>query len=357
MTKKPNLNDVIKDSSLPSEISGIIKKVVTISTIGFIILYIVIAIYPQLLIYLIMAGMSAGSFFAARFYSAKYKKLEDTPTSRIRSAAQGYVELEGHFENIKPRREVAPLSGVAAQFWKLCIERTKKTGRRKSTIVTEAVVKSDDSPFLQFNDGTGKSYVLMNEATILGVRKHGSTLSGSILDILPIKAKERLEKLSNLTIWEEYLPSDQPVRVKGQLVTLRTNQSPFIKIDTCGMSPELSRYIDDGANANTATVNKKWFSEMKRIEGISQDGELQGLEQVNVITSGIDMSDQDTLVVTCFDNATLSRAWRRFMIFYYTISLVISFSLIFIFHGKLFPMANQDLINSVLAVFGMASRT
>lgn len=355
MSQKANLDDLMKSNNLPSEISGTIKKVVRGFIIGGVILALVIQIYPQLLIYLIVACVSAGSFYAARFYSRKYKTTEDTPISRIRSAAQGYVEIEGRFDNIKVGREKAPLSGVPAQFWKIVIERTKRTGRSSSQSITEAVLKSDDSPFLEFSDDTGKCYVLINEAAILGERRRGSALNDAILEILPKNIKDRLFKLSNLTIWEDYLPSDKPVYVKGQLVTLRTNQSPFEKINTSAMSEEVSKYIDDRANAHISNVNKKWFSEMKRIEGIPQAAELQGLEQVNILTSGIDMADQNTLVVTCFDNKTLSKAWRRFSMFYYSVALLTATWLIFKLHGLAFPNANQELVDSIRAIFGMAT--
>jgi hypothetical protein len=54
--------------------------------------------------------------------------IEDTPTSRIRSAHQGYVELIGEAALMKGEPVIAPLSGVHCCWWRYIIERKKDKG-------------------------------------------------------------------------------------------------------------------------------------------------------------------------------------------------------------------------------------
>ncbi len=56
--------------------------------------------------------------------------IEDTPTSRIRSAHQGYVELIGEAALMRGEPIIAPLSGMACCWWRYKIERKNDKGWR-----------------------------------------------------------------------------------------------------------------------------------------------------------------------------------------------------------------------------------
>jgi len=55
--------------------------------------------------------------------------IEDTPMSRIRSAAQGYVELSGAAGPVEAKPAVAPLSQLPCVWWLFLIEERRGTGR------------------------------------------------------------------------------------------------------------------------------------------------------------------------------------------------------------------------------------
>src|SRR5689334_19630484 len=57
-----------------------------------------------------LAAMSAVSFFAWIGNFHRYRQVDDLPTSKIASAAQGYVELLGRSESIENAPVTAPLS-------------------------------------------------------------------------------------------------------------------------------------------------------------------------------------------------------------------------------------------------------
>ena len=84
-------------------------------------------------VFLLFAG---GLCLAAFYYGFVYYKralvIEDTPPSRIRSAAQGYVELQGRGEHMDGPPIVAPLSNMPCTWFRYKVE---KLGDRRSYVM------------------------------------------------------------------------------------------------------------------------------------------------------------------------------------------------------------------------------
>jgi hypothetical protein len=74
------------------------------------------------------------SFFGAFRYLRRARVLEDVPTSKIRSASQGYVEFEGHAMPAPSRgQQVSPLSGKPCLWWDYKVEQqARRRGRHES---------------------------------------------------------------------------------------------------------------------------------------------------------------------------------------------------------------------------------
>src|SRR5579871_4099491 len=72
------------------------------------------------------------SLFALYFFYQWYKNLKfgrviaDTPTAKIRSAAQGYVELLGQGHRLNGEPSFAPLSKLPCIWYRYAIERRSK---------------------------------------------------------------------------------------------------------------------------------------------------------------------------------------------------------------------------------------
>ncbi|WP_020649239.1 GIDE domain-containing protein [Solimonas variicoloris] len=77
---------------------------------------------PFWLMCTLLALLSAGAFLSGFRRLRRARHLEDTPTSRIRSAAQGYVELRGYARLLPGPDIVSPLSGVRCAWWRYRIE-------------------------------------------------------------------------------------------------------------------------------------------------------------------------------------------------------------------------------------------
>jgi hypothetical protein len=109
----------------------------------------------------------------ASFMFLRHARLiEDTPTSRVRSAAQGYVELEGQTREMEGLPIVCPLSGTRCVWWRYRVEEKRTTyrkGKSHTRWVTVSRAVSDDSFLL--DDGTGQCIVDPTGARIIPTRR------------------------------------------------------------------------------------------------------------------------------------------------------------------------------------------
>jgi E3 Ubiquitin ligase len=77
--------------------------------------------------------------------------IEDMPTSRIRSASQGYTELVGVAE-LQGNPQLAPLSSTLCLWWRYTIEKYQSSGKSSHWVTVE---KHACSQFFHLRDTTG----------------------------------------------------------------------------------------------------------------------------------------------------------------------------------------------------------
>jgi E3 Ubiquitin ligase len=107
-------------------------------------------------ILLLMLGLAAAlvySFWYAFKSWAKNRTIVDTPTSRVRSAAQGYVELSGRGVLPPDSRNKGPLTGLPCTWWRYKIE---ERGRRGGLRSVDSGTSTE--PFV-LDDGTGRCLI------------------------------------------------------------------------------------------------------------------------------------------------------------------------------------------------------
>lgn len=90
-------------------------------------------------------------FFISFITLHRKRIIEDTPTSKIRSAAQGYVELIGHGQMMEGQPIIAPLTGTACTWYDYKIEEYRQSGKRsywatiRSATSTELFLIKDET--------------------------------------------------------------------------------------------------------------------------------------------------------------------------------------------------------------------
>jgi hypothetical protein len=119
-------------------------------------------------ILLLMLGLAAAvvySFWYAFKSWAKNRAIEDTPTSRVRSAAQGYVELSGRGLLPANSQNKGPLTGLPCTWWRYSIEDRKN----RSAPIGLSWEKGDSLPSLGswfcVDSGTSTEPFLLDDGT------------------------------------------------------------------------------------------------------------------------------------------------------------------------------------------------
>lgn len=83
----------------------------------------------ELKLRLFLGAVMAVSFWCWFHYWKKARLIDDLPRSRIRSAAQGYVELSGRGRYSEGSANLAPLTRRACVWWSFKIERYQSNGK------------------------------------------------------------------------------------------------------------------------------------------------------------------------------------------------------------------------------------
>ncbi len=115
---------------------------------------------------LIVAVLAGG---AAALRSIKIARLiEDTPTSRIRSAAQGYVELSGNGQVLPGTQNLSPLTQRPCVWWRYKIaKRTERgSGKSRRDAWTNVAAGTSSIAFL-LDDDTGQCIVQPDGAEVI----------------------------------------------------------------------------------------------------------------------------------------------------------------------------------------------
>lgn len=110
----------------------------------------------QLFTFVMAAGLCIGGAWLCIGRWSRARHLLDTPTSRIRSAAQGYVELVGMLRELSVPQPVAPLTGESCLWWRYCIEEYRSNGKRSSWNVLE---RGTSEAWLRLADATGECLI------------------------------------------------------------------------------------------------------------------------------------------------------------------------------------------------------
>lgn len=89
-------------------------------------------------------------FFSVYHFLRQCRLMEDTPTAKIRSASQGFVELEGIQKPLNPLH--APLTGRACTWYKYKLQKSVRQGKKTSWVTLSEGESTE--PFL-LDDDTG----------------------------------------------------------------------------------------------------------------------------------------------------------------------------------------------------------
>lgn len=118
--------------------------------------------------------------FCFAFITLQRKRIiEDTPTSKIRSAAQGYIELNGHGHLMEGQPIVAPLTQSICTWYKYKVEEHRQSGKNSKWVTIRS--GTSEELFL-IKDDTGQCIIDPEGANVTVTHKdvwHGAEPSPS----------------------------------------------------------------------------------------------------------------------------------------------------------------------------------
>jgi hypothetical protein len=98
----------------------------------------------------------AGGVLMMAINLRKARTIEDTPTEKIRSAAQGYISLNGFARGLDQEQIKAPLTGKTCLWYRYTIERYDNDSKGSSW---DTVERGSSNAFFQLDDRTGCCHV------------------------------------------------------------------------------------------------------------------------------------------------------------------------------------------------------
>lgn len=159
---------------------------------------------------------AAGLYFGFRYLS-RARVIEDTPTAKIRSAQQGYVELAGRAQALEDQPMQGPLSNADCCWYRYKIE---KRGAKNWRTLEQ---KTSETPFL-LRDGTGDCVIEPKGAEVsAGNRRvwHGDSRHPSTSPPKPVSGLFNVQ----LSFGGRYRYSEELIRPGDRVYALGTFSS------------------------------------------------------------------------------------------------------------------------------------
>lgn len=246
---------------------------------------------------------SINSLLAARV-------IEDTPTSKIRSAHQGYVELIGF---AKPSEDqtvlLSGLTNTPCIWFRYNVERYESSGKSSSW---RSIEKKTSTQAFILNDGSGDCYVMPNRADVNTIRKktwHGNSRH-------PSGAAESSLFGKRYRYTEEMLCADDLLYVIGLFETSHP-PSPMIARDA-EMAKILAEWKQDygklaarfDRNSDGEIDLKEW--ELVRAEALrkAERNQRNGIALEPVHTISYSPNRRQPYIIASSEPESLSRRYR-----------------------------------------------
>lgn len=243
------------------------------------------------------------------------RAIADTPTSTIRAAVQGYVELKGSSPSIGP----GPLSGRPASLWRLeATCHSKQAGRK---VVLESLSGGAPAAFLPLNDGTGTCLISLADAELDGVttRKEAMPREQRLV-LAPFFREEDRETLERDGDWvfeEIRLPAGSRLYAMGRFSSCTTTEDPrdldwtqAVLQRGAKVPKTVRRLAREALKAAQSTVEERtaeWARLARDVEGIADDAPLQGTARLSVLTRDYEARPIRPLLLSCRSESEVSQ--------------------------------------------------
>ncbi len=268
---------------------------------------------PQFSVFvLVVAGFTAYCFYLIWRNFSRARVIEDTPTARVRSAPQGYVELQGQARCLPDQPVIAPLTGTVCVWYRFKIERERQNSRSGSHW-SDVESGRSETPFV-LSDATGECLVDPRRAEVTPVvRKvwYGSNkrpggpdqrgFFGALLGTRYRYTEERIDAGHIYVLgWFDTLRStDRPVGEELAMVLKHWKQD----------QPELLRRFDDNGDGHIDAG--EWHSARQKAhrQVLADRAERSAQPAINIVRAG--EHDTHPFLISARPQWLLSDRYRR----------------------------------------------
>ncbi|HDP89636.1 MAG TPA: hypothetical protein ENN42_06740 [Thioalkalivibrio sp.] len=173
---------------------------------------------------LVTLYLSARAFHRARL-------IEDTPTAKIRSAPQGYVELIGFTRVMDGTPIIAPLTGQPCSWYRYSVDKREVRRSRNGTRVTWKRIRSETSrEVFLMEDGTGQCLVDPDGASVY-CEHHDLWYGATPWPRHDLPRRAGLFSSGDYRYRESRLMPDEPLYAIGEFRTLGTDSQGSLRDD------------------------------------------------------------------------------------------------------------------------------
>lgn len=179
---------------------------------------------PELEFWFFFALIFGAALFCFWFFMHNLRiarLIKDTPTSKIRSAAQGFVELEGIATKLN-EPVLAPLTRQACLWYRFSIERKVKSGKNTHW----RTIQSGEHPGpIVLDDGTGLCFMKVHKAKVIPNIKHTWYGTSSYPSDFSVQRKDSFMQFGNYRYSEQLITEGSPLYAMGHFKTVRSIDS------------------------------------------------------------------------------------------------------------------------------------
>lgn len=169
-------------------------------------------------------GLACG--YGIFYFVRRARIIQDTPTSKIRSAVQGYVEVIGKLKYLAKEPVVAPLTGSACAWYHYKIEEERKTHTSKGTQTSWHTIEEQTSDrAFQCEDDTGVSMVDPRNAEIHPAQSNSWYGHSRWPSSGPGTSRGFFSSSGRFRYSEERLHQDDPLYILGLFRTIDPNKA------------------------------------------------------------------------------------------------------------------------------------
>lgn len=219
--------------------------------------------------YVIVAAFIAGGVLALVQGIRHARTAADTPTSKIRSAAQGLVEMAVRVVPGPEGPPVAPLSGECCAIWWLEAERLEGSGRKRFWRVRARACSA--GPLIRLEDGTGSCLMPLDAAEVT-TRSHTRRAGRGLLERhrhrFPPDQRAILAEPGRWRLVERRLP-DTTLYALGHFRSMPSSHAPF----------------RDAWGPEGTALDRQWTAAMREAEGIGPDDALGGTVMAHILSA------------------------------------------------------------------------